>query len=179
MAPPAAATPRRRAPAEPPRPPRLVAVLLGLLLVAPGAATAAGAPGNPWGPQLTPLLQALRQHGFRLRFEPPPRRGAYGLYEAGSRTLWIAPISHQLGIARQTLLHEAVHAVQSCPDGVLRPIGWRLPLSPLIEREISGILTRGYPHQNRLVEQEAFALQGQANAVPLLLQAMRQRCRRR
>jgi len=171
MALPVAATPKLKAPA---------ALLLGLLLTAPAASAATGGShGTPWGPELTPLLDALRQHGFRLRFEPPPRRGAYGLYEAGSRTLWIAPISHQLGIARQTLLHEAVHAVQSCPDGVLRPIGWRLPLSPLIEREISGILTRGYQHHNRVVEQEAFALQGQANAVPLLLQAMRQRCRRR
>lgn len=171
MALPVAATPKLKAP---------TALLLGLLLTAPAASAATGGTqGTPWGPELTPLLDALRQHGFRLRFEPPPRRGTYGLYEAGSRTLWISPISHQLGIARQTLLHEAVHAVQSCPDGVLRPIGWRLPLSPLIEREISGILTRGYQHHNRVVEQEAFALQGQANAVPLLLQAMRQRCRRR
>ena len=83
----------------------------------------------------------------------------------------------QLGIARQTLLHEAAHAAQSCPDGVLRPIGWRLPLSPLIEREISAITLNHYGSNTRLLEREAFALQGQADAVALIVRALDQRCR--
>lgn len=86
--------------------------------------------GWAWPTDLQPLLAALRRHRFSV----------------------------QLGIARQTLLHEAAHAAQSCPDRVLRPIGWRLPLSPLIEREVS-------------------AVQGQADAVALIVRALDQRCR--
>ena len=111
-----------------------------------------------WPADLQPLLQALQRHGFRVVLQAPPSRGAYGQFEPASRTLWIAPISHELGIARQTLLHEATHAAQSCPHGVLTPVGWSLPLSPLIEREISAITLNRYHHGNRAVEREAFAL---------------------
>jgi hypothetical protein len=38
------------------------------------------------------------------------------------------------------------------------------------------VLYHGYP-TNKAVEREAFALQGQSDAVPLLLEALRQRCR--
>jgi hypothetical protein len=70
-----------------------------------------------------------------------------------------------------------VHAVQSCPTGTLTPIGWRFSLPPVVEQEISGILTSRYHQNNRLLEQEAFGLQGQSDAVPRLRQALRQRCR--
>jgi hypothetical protein len=62
--------------------------------------------------------------------------------------------------------------------GVVRPIGWQLPLNPVVQREIEAITYSRYHHANRVVEQEAFALQGQANAVELLLKALRQRCKR-
>ena len=70
-----------------------------------------------------------------------------------------------------------MHAVQSCPEGVVRPIAWTLPLDPAVERGIQAILFHGYP-TNRDVEREAFTVQGQPDAVPSLLQALRQRCRR-
>jgi len=114
--------------------------------------------GWAWPADLQPLLAALRRHRFSVQLAPPPRRGVYGMFDAARRTLWVAPITGELGIARQTLLHEAAHAAQSCPDGVLRPVGWRLPLNPLIERE-------------------AFAVQGQAKAVALIVRALDQRCR--
>jgi hypothetical protein len=69
-----------------------------------------------------------------------------------------------------------VHAVQSCPTGVLSPIGWRFQLPPVVDREISGILTTRCHHGNRAVEQEAFGLQGQADAVPRLIEALKRRC---
>lgn len=125
---------------------------------------------------LQPLARELRARGFRLRIALPPVRQSYGLYEARSRTLWLSPLSFELGIARQTFLHEAVHAVQSCPTGVLSPIGWRVQLPLVVDREISGILTTRYHHGNRAVEQEAFALQGQADAVPRLIEALKRRC---
>ncbi len=93
-----------------------------------------------------------------------------------TRTLWIAPLSFELGIGMQVFLHEATHAVQSCPHGVLTPVGWKLPLAPVVSQEISGILVNNYQHGNQVVEREAFALQGQADAIPRLLKALSQRC---
>lgn len=131
----------------------------------------------PFPQELLPLVRALQQHGFVVRLEPPPQRGVYGLFQSKSRTLWVAPIAFALGIGRQTLLHEATHAVQSCPTGSPSLIGWRLPLAKVIRQEIAGITYSGYGHGNRAIEREAFALQGQTNAVPLLLRALQQRCR--
>ncbi len=127
--------------------------------------------------ELLPVAQELQRHGFTVRLAPPPIRGAYGLYQARSRTLWVAPIAFELGIGRQTFLHEAVHAAQSCPGGTLTPIGWRLVLSPVVEREIRGILSTRYHHGNRLLELEAFGMQGQADAPGRVVAALRQRCR--
>lgn len=128
---------------------------------------------------LQPLASALQQHGFRVVIALPPMRRAFGQYEPRSRTLWISPLSFELGIVRQAVLHEAVHAVQSCPSGTLRPIGWSLPLSPLIANQINGVVLDGYPRHTRALEQEAFALQGQPDAIPRLLRALRERCRSR
>ncbi len=125
---------------------------------------------------LRPLANALLARGFQLRIALPPMRQAYGLYEAKTRTLWLSPLTLELGIARQTFLHEAVHAVQSCPNGTLSPIGWRFHLPMAVDREISGILTTRYHQDNRALEQEAFGLQGQANAVPRLMAALKRRC---
>lgn len=126
---------------------------------------------------LQALARELQAHGFRLRLAPPPAAGAYGQFVPATRTLWLAPIAFELGIGRQTFLHEAVHAVQSCPTGRLTPIGWRLVLDPVVSREISGILVQRYHHGSRLLEQEAFGLQGQPDAVTRLRAALRSRCR--
>lgn len=167
----------------------LAAPLANTLAAAPpaSAATAAGASSTPAGQaallsrlpaELRPLVQELLRYGFQLRLAPPPARGAYGQFVPQSRTIWLAPIAWELGIGRQTLLHEAVHAVQSCPDGRLTPIGWRFRLEPVVEREINGILHTRYHPNHRLLEREAFGLQGQPDAVPRLITALRSRCRR-
>ena len=155
------------------------ALLLSLLLQLGGSPLAPrGESALP--PDLMPLLRALRSHGFRVRIALPPARQAYGQYEPASRTLWLSPLTFELGIARQTFLHEAVHAVQSCPDGrVLRPIGWTLPLQPVVRNEINGLLLNAYGAQSRVLEQEAFALQGQPDAMQRLLRALATRCRGR
>lgn len=127
--------------------------------------------------ELQPLVRELRQRGFKVVLKAPPRKGIYGLFEANSKTLWVAPVAFELGIGRQTLLHEAVHAAQSCPRGVLTPIGWKVSLAPVVEQEIGGILTTRYGHGNLAVEREAFGLQGQADAVSKLITALRQRCK--
>lgn len=125
---------------------------------------------------LQPLVRDLQTRGFQIRIALPPIREAYGLFQSKTRTLWLSPLTFELGIARQTFLHEAVHAVQSCPSGTLSPIGWRVQLPAVVDREISGILTTRYHHGNRALEQEAFSVQGQPDAVPRLQKALRQRC---
>jgi len=48
----------------------------------------------------------------------------------------------------------------------------------VVEREISAILLRNYKDVgSRVLEREAFHLQGQPDAVAILLGAMKQRCR--
>lgn len=126
---------------------------------------------------LNPLIQALQSKGFSVRIALPPVKGSYGLFQAKSKTLWISPLTIPLGIVRQTVLHEAVHAVQSCPSGTLTPLGWSAQLNPVVEREISAILLRNYHHSSRVLEREAFMLQGQRDAVPKLVNALQQRCR--
>ena len=130
-----------------------------------------------WPADLAPLEQQLRRFGFRVLLALPPHRGSYGLFEPRTRTLWVSPLAFELGIGRQTFLHEAVHAAQSCPTGKLTPIGWTFRLEPVVEREIERILTTSYHHGSRQLEREAFGLQGQPNASQRLLSALQKRCR--
>jgi hypothetical protein len=90
----------------------------------------------------------------------------------------VSPLAFELGIGRQVFIHEATHAVQSCGGAGMRPLGVTAPLNPVVEREISGILFNRYHSGNRLVEREAFTLQGQPGAVKFLIKSMGNRCRR-
>tara|TARA_B100001057_G_C22837833_1_gene945883 strand:+ start:105 stop:596 length:492 start_codon:yes stop_codon:yes gene_type:complete len=125
---------------------------------------------------LKPLLNILKKKGFSIRFEFPPRKDVYGLFQVKSKTIWISPISFYQGISRQTILHEATHAAQSCPDGFLKPMDLKLTISPLVKKEIQRILLKDYNSNQFLIEKEAYFLQTQKNAVELLLKALEQRC---
>lgn len=158
-------------------------MILPLAASLPLAAAIALAAGSPLAPlplgalpaDLLPLVRELQRHGFEVKLAVPPVRGVYGLYQARERRIWVAPITFELGIARQTFLHEATHAVQSCPNGVVAALGWQLPMAPVVRQQIGGILTTSYLG-NKATEQEAFVLQGQPDAVPRLLAALGKRC---
>ena len=126
---------------------------------------------------LIPLVDLLLEKGFKVKFQNPPKTGVYGLFHSKSKTLWVAPISFELGIGRHTFLHEATHAAQSCPYGSLTLIGWELPLSPFIRNEIQTTIFTTYDNKDYAIEKEAFSLQGQKNAIDLLLKALNQRCK--
>ena len=126
---------------------------------------------------LIPLLDLLYEKGFKVHFQNPPKKGVYGLFQTKNKTLWVSPISFELGIGRQTLLHEATHAAQSCPYGSLTPVGWKLPITPFVEKEIQAILINRYESKEYIIEKEALSLQGQKNSVDLLLNAIQQRCK--
>ena len=127
-------------------------------------------------PDLTPLLRALERNGVEVRFAPPPRRGAYGLYEAGPRRLWVAPVTEPLGILRQTFIHEVVHAVQACPRGHVSLLGVNTVVLPVVAQSIQALLYTSYSHGVTPVEREAFEIQGRTDAVPLLLKQFKKRC---
>jgi hypothetical protein len=125
---------------------------------------------------LKPLIDLLIVKGFTIKFEIPPKKGVYGLFQSKSKTLWISPITFELGIGRQTILHEATHAAQSCPYGKLTPVGFVFSTSPFIRNEIQANLIKNYDSNQYMIEKEAFSLQGSKNGLDLLLKALNERC---
>jgi hypothetical protein len=128
-------------------------------------------------PETKPVLKALERARYAVFLAPPPIQGAYGATDVKRRLIWVAPIAIELGIARQVLLHEAVHAAQGCPKGKLTPLGWSINVDHVVDREISALLFRGYAHGKHDVEREAFMAQGHPRAIPMVVEALRQRCR--
>ena len=152
---------------------RLIGSLGALSLALPSGVLAA----PQWPADLLPLVKALQQAGYQVRFEKPPIQGAYGATNSRKKIIWVAPISVDLGIGRQTLIHEAVHGAQGCPTGKLQTIGWKTEMVNAVDREVAGILYRNYAHAKFDVEREAFAMQGNPKAFPLIIAALKERCR--
>ena len=125
---------------------------------------------------LLPLRAELIRQGFKVRIESPPLSDMYGEYQPNTRTIWIAPVTIPLEIARPSFLHETVHAAQSCPDGRMTLLGIKATVLPVVDQEIKGILTTRYDQGNRALEREAFLLQSQPNAVSILIRSLRSRC---
>ena len=147
-------------------------VLLSLFGASMQAALAQDFPSD-----LLPLVRSLRKVGYDVRFAQPPVPGAYGATNARKKIVWVAPISVDMGIARQTLIHEAVHAAQGCPSGKYEPIGWSVTLPNAVDRTIEGILYRQYPHKKFPVEREAFFMQSHPQAFAEIAKALNSRCR--
>ena len=123
---------------------------------------------------LSPLVQILRKAGYQVYFAKPPISGAYGATNARTKKIWIAPISVDMGIARQTLIHEAVHAAQGCPNGRYEPIGWNVSLPKNIETTIKQILYQKYARKDYAVEKEAFYMQSHPQAFKKISEALKQ-----
>ena len=141
-------------------------LLLALLLLWPERAITA---------DLTTLQQELLRHGFRIEVRQPPGR-AYGRFIPSRKLLEISPLVRDLGITRPVLLHEAVHAAQSCPEGRLTPLKLQRQSSPVVESRIRYLLSHHYSQEHQLLEQEAFRLQSQPDAEALIIAALNQRC---
>lgn len=146
-------------------------VCLGLMITSPSHAV------PTWPAELLPLVKTLQQSGYQVRFEKPPVVGAYGATNVRKKIIWVAPITVDLGIARQTLIHEAVHAAQGCPKGKLELIGWNTGMEHAVDREVAGILYRNYAHSKFDVEREAFAMQGNPRAIEIVTASLKKRCR--
>ena len=124
---------------------------------------------------LEELQRSLLRHGFSIDVRQPPGK-AYGRFIPAEKRLEISPLVRELGITRPVLLHEAVHAAQSCPDGALSLIGVQRPVDPAVESQIRYLLRNHYKPNEAAVEQEAFVIQSQPDAEQLIITALNQRC---
>ena len=126
---------------------------------------------------LAQLQRSLLRHGFTIDVQQPPGQ-AYGRFIPAQKRLQISPLVRELGITRSVLLHEAVHAAQSCPDGALSLIGVQRRVDPVIGSRIRYILHAHYKPHAAALEREAFVIQSQPDAEQLIITALNQRCSR-
>ena len=126
---------------------------------------------------ISSLIKILNIKGFTIRNEVPPIKGSYGLYETKSKTIWISPITKKLGIYENVLIHEAVHAAQSCPYGFLTKLDNSSNLTTLQEELIKRKLLSHYKHENFLLEKEAFSIQVSPNSSQIIIKALNERCK--
>lgn len=118
------------------------------------------------------LRTALIQRDFKVLLKRPPHSKAYGLIHPPSKTIWIHPITFRLGIARQTLIHEAVHAAQTCHNSTpLLPLGIDVPIS----KQARPHFLR-YHKFRRHVEAEAFTVQGLPNGIDYAMELLKKHC---
>ena len=123
-------------------------------------------------PAFSRLGNVLTQYGFILKSGQPPRRGVYGFLHVPSKVIWINPAVFELGIAQPTLVHEAVHAAQSCASGkTLMPLG--LEITP--PKRARPYFLRYHGHRQQ-VEAEAYAVQTQPNGIQIAIDLLNQHC---
>jgi hypothetical protein len=139
--------------------------------------THAAAVSNPGiDPAFTKLQQQLTNLNFQILIAPPPQRGAYGSFNPGSRTIWIHPLTFELGIASPVLVHEAVHAAQSC-KGNDKLAALELTIEPLIYARPFWMRYENGHRQD--LEREAFAIQTQPNRFELVESLLKSYCQKK
>ena len=141
-------------------------VLLSSLLIIAQTSTS--------GQQFIELKNKLEKSGFQVIIKLPPKRGAYGLLEEGSKKIWINPVVFDLHISTQTLIHESVHAAQVCAGkGKIRNLG--LDIQPI---NYARPLFMRYTDVHRQdLEKEAYAVQTQPNNFELAINLLQKHCK--
>ena len=122
------------------------------------------------------LIKLLNKKGFKIKNEFPPIKRAYGLFENRTKTIWISPITKNLGIYKNVLLHEAVHAAQSCPRRFLTKLNIPTELNSKQETIIKMKLVNHYNHERFLLEKEAFSIQILPNSIEIISKEINKRC---
>ncbi|GFE70267.1 hypothetical protein [Chroococcus sp. FPU101] len=121
------------------------------------------------------LQTVLEQYGFKIKLETPPVREAYGAFESQTRTIWINPIVFDLGIAKPTLVHEAVHAAQFCYGKTeVQALGLDIEPPPMTR-----LYFMRYHSFTRQIEAEAYTIQVQPNSVDLVISLLNKHCRKK
>ena len=119
------------------------------------------------------LKQQLESYDFTVKIEPPPAKGAYGLLQTKTKTIWINPIVFDLEIALPTLIHEATHAAQVCAgNGEIFPLN--LSISP--PNVARPFFTRYHEGFRRHLEAEAYAVQAHPQGYNMILDLLEKHC---
>ena len=125
---------------------------------------------------LQPIADALEQRGWTVLLKAPPRKGIYGMANSKTKTIWVHPITEAMGIMPQTFVHEAVHAVQACKTGKMKPLGYKPALGYVVDRAVFNNLYRNYSSRKWDIEREAFAIQAQLNRISLIMDLIEKYC---
>lgn len=122
----------------------------------------------------------LQQHEIEVILDLPPHPGSYGLFDTRSGKLWVNPVVFELGIAKQTIVHEAVHAAQYCASQNqvsqeqirLQPLG--LDIDP--PEIVRPYFFRYQDIDRRQIEAEAYAVQARSDSVDFVINLIEQYC---
>lgn len=123
------------------------------------------------------LEQILMGYGFVVKQEIPPKLGnsqlrPYGLINSKTKTIWINPIVFELGNARAVLIHEAVHAAQTCAGkGQISLVN--LDLEP---PQFTQPYFMRYHAYRREIEAQAYTVQVQPDALAIVIELLEQNC---
>ena len=118
------------------------------------------------------LKQQLERYGFKVEIAMPPIRGNYGMLNTRNKTIWINPAVFELGIARPTLIHEAVHAAQLCRGKDQLQLLELEAVPPTFARPY---FVR-YQSPRREMEAEAYALQAVPDGLEQVIVLLEQHC---
>ena len=99
-------------------------------------------------------------------------------YVICTRTLYFNTSNYSSFVKQinRVVIHEAVHAAQSCKSGKIEPIGWKLTADNTVETSIKSILYRNYPSEKHAIEREAFLMQGQTDAIDKIKEFLTKYC---
>ena len=149
---------------------------LSLCLGSAAALISAAPAASAFPAELAPVAQALEQRGWTVLLQEPPRKGIYGMANSKKKTIWVHPITEAMGIMPQTLVHEAVHAVQACKTGKMKPLGYKPAVDYVVDRAVFNNLYRNYSSGKWDIEKEAFAIQAQPNRIALIMDLIERHC---
>ena len=123
------------------------------------------------------LQQRLIEYGFIVKQEIPPKTNSYGLRPYGlmnskTKTIWINPVVFELGNAKSVLIHEAVHAAQTCAgQGNISLVN--LDLEP---PQFTRPYFMRYHSYRREIEAQAYTVQVQPDSLAIAIKLLEQNC---
>ena len=123
------------------------------------------------------LEQLLINYNFVIRYELPPYENSrglkpYGLLDTKNKTIWINPVVFDLGNAKPTLIHEAVHASQTCAgNGSIALLD--LAIEP---PQITRPYFMRYHNYRREIEAQAYAVQAQPDSLAIVTDLLNKYC---
>ena len=123
------------------------------------------------------LQQILINHGFIVKQEIPPMMNnlglrPYGLMNSKTKTIWINPVVFELGNAQAVLVHEAVHAAQTCAGGGQVSL-LNLDLDP---PQFTRPYFMRYHSYRREIEAQAYTVQVQPDSLAIAINLLEQHC---